>query len=237
MYKLLLVDDDSTLLRFMSEFLSGDGFEIISAPNGQEALRTAYRERPDLVVLDVMMPGMDGWEVTARLRELSSVPIIMLTAKNSENDKLRGFKLGVDDYVTKPFSFAELSARITAVLNRSTSSGGGENNQVLFGDFVLDMDRRELLRKDQVIALTPTEYRLLEVLARRPGRTISEFELIKDVWGAYKEEETAAVRRYIFLLRQKIEEDPAKPQWVVTVRGFGYRLELQGVSQAGDRKE
>ena len=107
MHKLLLVDDDTTLTRFLSEFLQGDGFETIIANNGQDALRVAYRERPDLVVLDVMMPVMDGWEVTARLRELSSVPIILLTAKSSENDKLRGFKLGVDDYVTKPFSFAE----------------------------------------------------------------------------------------------------------------------------------
>jgi DNA-binding response OmpR family regulator len=226
MHKILLVDDDTTLTRFLSEFLQGDGFEAIIANNGQDALRVAYRERPDLVVLDVMMPVMDGWEVTARLRELSSVPIILLTAKSSENDKLRGFKLGVDDYVTKPFSFAELSARITAVLSRVGITGMGDQNRVTFGDFILDMDRREVLKDDQPIALTPTEYRLLEVLARRAGRTISEFELIKDVWGAYKEEETAAVRRYIFLLRQKIEDDPANPHYVVTVRGFGYRLEL-----------
>ena len=226
MHKLLLVDDDTTLTRFLSEFLQGDGFETIIANNGQDALRVAYRERPDLVVLDVMMPVMDGGEVTARLRDLSSVPIILLTAKSSENDKLRGFKLGVDDYVTKPFSFAELSARISAVLNRVGIAGLGEQNRVTFGEFILDMDRREVLRGDQPIALTPTEYRLLEVLARRAGRTISEFELIKDVWGAYKEEETAAVRRYIFLLRQKIEDDPANPRYVITVRGFGYRLEL-----------
>jgi DNA-binding response OmpR family regulator len=226
MHKILIVDDDITLTRFLSEYLSGDGFEVVIANNGADALRVAYKERPDLVILDVMMPGMDGWEVTARIRELSSLPIILLTAKSSENDKLRGFKLGVDDYVTKPFSFAELSARITAVLNRVVTFGDGNQNRVLFGIYILDMDRREVLRNDQPIALTPTEYRLLEVLARHAGRTISEFELIKDVWGAYKEEETAAVRRYIFLLRQKIEDDPANPRYVVTVRGFGYRLEL-----------
>jgi len=226
MTKILLVDDDTTLTRFLTEFLKQDGFETVIANSGQDALRMAYRERPDMVVLDVMMPGMDGWEVTARLRELSSVPIILLTAKSSESDKLRGFKMGVDDYVTKPFSFAELSARITAVLNRVGISAVTDQNRVAFGDFILDMDRREVLKDDQPIALTPTEYRLLEVLARHAGRTISEFELIKDVWGAYKEEETAAVRRYIFLLRQKIEEDPANPRFVVTVRGFGYRLEL-----------
>ena len=226
MSKILLVDDDSTLTRFLSEYLNGDGFETVIANSGQDALRSAYRERPDLVVLDVMMPGMDGWEVTARLRELSTIPIILLTAKSSENDKLRGFKLGIDDYVTKPFSFAELSARISAVLNRVGIVSNGNQKRVSFGVFTLDMDRREVLRDDQVVPLTPTEYRLLEVLAKHAGRTISEFELIRDVWGAYKEEETAAVRRYIFLLRQKIEEDPANPRYVVTVRGFGYRLDL-----------
>ena len=210
MSKILLVDDDTTLTRFLSEFLQGDGFETVIANTGQDALRAAYRERPDMVVLDVMMPGMDGWEVTARLRELSSVPIILLTAKSSENDKLRGFKLGVDDYVTKPFSFAELSARLTAVLNRVGISPITDQNRVAFGDFILDMDRREVLKDDQPIALTPTEYRLLEVLARRAGRTISEFELIKDVWGVKKNEKTARVGRYIFLRGRKFEKAPAK---------------------------
>lgn len=224
MSKILLVDDDITLTRFLTEFLTGDGFDIVVANNGQEALKTAYREHPDLVVLDVMMPGMDGWEVTARLREMSETPIILLTAKSSENDKLRGFKLGIDDYVVKPFSFAELSARISAVLNRAGKPSEG-SQKIAFGEYTLDKDRREVLRGSQVVSLTPTEYRLLETLAQYGGRTISEVELIKEVWGTYKEEETAAVRRYIFLLRQKIEADPSSPRYIVTVRGFGYRFD------------
>jgi DNA-binding response OmpR family regulator len=225
MSKILLVDDDITLTRFLDEFLTGDDFEIVTANNGQEALKTAYREHPDLVVLDVMMPGMDGWEVTARLREMSRIPIILLTAKSTEADKLRGFKLGVDDYVTKPFSFAELSARITAVLNRVGKPSEDGQKKIYFGEFILYMDRREVLNGGQVVALTPTEFRLLETLTIHRGHTIPENELIKEVWGAYKEEETAAVRRYIFLLRQKIEVDPSNPKYIVTVRGFGYRFD------------
>jgi DNA-binding response OmpR family regulator len=232
-YKILLVDDDVSLQRLLVEFLKGDGFDVVTANNGSQALRMAYSEQPDLVVLDVVMPGMDGWEVTARLREMTDLPIILVTARAGEADKLRGFKLGVDDYVTKPFSFAELSARIQAVLHRSRAVGSGERRLVVFGDCVLDLDKRELRRKDQVITLTPTEFRLLEALAGHEGRAVAEFELIREVWGACREEETAAVRRYISLLRQKVEQDPSDPKLVVTVRGFGYRLEIGEVA-AGD---
>jgi DNA-binding response OmpR family regulator len=225
MAKILVIDDDVTMLRFLKEFLEGDGFEVIIANRGAEGLKMAYRDHPDLVVSDVMMPEMDGWEVTARLHEMTDVPIILLTAKSTEADKLRGFKLGVDDYVTKPFSFAELSARINAVLSRSHGGEIEQKNQVSFGDFILDMDRRELKKNEDVITLTPTEYRLLESLATRRGRAVAEEELIKTVWGAYRQDETAAVRRYIFLLRQKIEIDPSDPQFIMTVRGYGYRLE------------
>jgi DNA-binding response OmpR family regulator len=225
MPKILVIDDDVTMLRFLAEYLEGDGFEVSTANRGAEGLRLAYRDHPDLVVSDVMMPEMDGWEVTARLREMADVPIILLTAKSSEADKLRGFKLGVDDYVTKPFSFAELSARLNAVLNRSRIMDSGQKNQVIFGDFVLDIDRRELKQNDNVVILTPTEYRLLEALASRRGRAVAEGELIKEVWGAFRQEEAAVVRRYIFLLRQKIELDPSDPKYIMTVRGFGYRLE------------
>src|SRR5271157_3203469 len=164
-HKILVVDDDSTLLRFLGEFLGNQNFDVSTAPNGPIALRTAFNEHPDLVVLDVMMPGMDGWEVTSRLREMSNIPIILLTAKNSEADKLRGFRLGVDDYITKPFSFAELTARIQAVLNRMTPHSNNTRNIILFGDIVLDTDKREARRDDHLIPLTPTEYRMLEVLA------------------------------------------------------------------------
>jgi len=181
------------------------------------------------VVLDIMMPGMDGWEVVARLRELSEMPIILLTAKSAEDDKLRGFRLGVDDYVTKPFSFAELTARIQAVIGRTRHPQLAENrNLVLFGEWVLDFDARELRHGGQSVSLTPTEYRLLETLARQQGRAVEESALVQEVWGPTFQEDTAALRRYIFLLRQKIEPDPTRPQFILTVRGYGYRL-VEGV--------
>jgi len=222
--KVLLIDDDATLLEFIKEYLHTENLEVLTAPNGQEGLRLAYREHPNLVILDVMMPGMDGWEVTARLRELSDGPIILLTGKSSEADKLRGFGLGVDDYVVKPFSFAELFARINAVLARIRPAGA-PRNLCAIGELILDFDRRELRRGENFIPLTPTEYRLLEVLAQNAGKAVAESTLVTAIWGANRHEETVAVRRYIWLLRQKLEEDPANPQYLLTVRGYGYRLE------------
>lgn len=223
-HKILLVDDDTTLVRFLSEYLQKQEFSVVTASNGADALRTAYKERPDLVILDVMIPGMDGWEICARLRELSDFPIILLTAKSAEADKLRGFRLGVDDYVTKPFSFAELTARMQAVLTRSQSARKSENQLYAIRDLVVDSDKRQVYLNQRPVALTPTEFRLLECLAQRPGYAVSEETLAKDVWGNYKQGDTTVVRRYIWLLRQKLEDDPANPKRLVTVRGFGYRL-------------
>lgn len=224
-WKILVVDDDPTLLRFLQDYLREEKYEVFAANQGTEALRIAYREHPDLVVLDVMMPGMDGWEVCARLRELSDIPIILLTAKSTEADKLRGFQLGVDDYITKPFSFAELTARIQAVLARTRRPASeSERNLLFFGNFTLDLDKREARHDEEVIALTPTEFRLLEYFVRNKGRAISEDELSQEVWGDYYQGERSAVRRYIWMLRQKFEENPSSPRWIRTVRGFGYRL-------------
>lgn len=222
--KILIVDDDATLLRFLSEYLQKQDFAVSTAAAGADALRAAYRDRPDLVILDVMIPGMDGWEICARLRELADFPIILLTAKTSEADKLRGFRMGVDDYVTKPFSFAELTARIQAVLARSHSARKSENQLYAIRDLVMDMNKRQVYLGQQAVALTPTEFRLLECLAQRPGHAVSEETLARDVWGNYKQGDTTVVRRYIWLLRQKLEDDPANPKRLITVRGFGYRL-------------
>lgn len=225
MTKILVVDDDPTLLRFLQDYLREEHYQVVAAANGNEALRQAYRERPNLVVLDVMMPGMDGWEVTARLRELSDIPIILLTAKSSESDKLRGFRLGVDDYMTKPFSFAELTARIQAVLNRARQNQSENHNLFTLGELQVDLDRREVRLAGETVTLTPTEFRLLEVLVRRQGNAVSEADLVREVWGAYRQENTAAVRRYIWLLRKKIEPQPDEPRHILTVRGYGYRLQ------------
>ena len=223
--KVLIVDDDVVLLRFMTEFLEGEAFEVIKANNGAEALRLAYREHPDIIILDVMMPGMDGFQVTRRIREMADIPLILLTAKSTEADKLQGFQLGVDDYITKPFSFAELSARIQAVLNRTQRLKAEDLKVIRFGDYLLDLRKREVRFKDELVTLTPTEYRLLEALIKHKGQAVAENDLIKEVWGDYRQEETAAVRRYIWLLRQKMEEDPANPKLILTVRGYGYRIE------------
>lgn len=222
MKKILLIDDDPTLLHLLSQYLRESEYEVYEAPSGKDGLHLAYSERPDLILLDVMLPGMDGWEVCARLREMTDVPIIMVTAKTSEQDKLRGFRLGVDDYVTKPFSFAELVARIRAVLGRLQISS--ERTGILVhGEIVLDVNKYQVTVSGQPLDLTPTEYRLLEAMVRRKGGVVSDEDLMKEVWGAHRTD-ASLVRRYILLLRKKIEKHPSRPVWVRTVRGFGYRL-------------
>jgi len=223
--RILIVDDDKTLLRFVGEFLREEGYEVVSADRGPKALRAFFDMRPDLVFLDVMMPGMDGWEVCARMRELADTPIIMLTAKTAEPDKLRGFRLGADDYITKPFSLAELGARARAILSRSTSDRQDEPPVHRIGDLVVDMGRREARLNDQVMDLTPTEFRLLACMARRPGEALSQEQLIREVWGDNRMTSASALRRYIWFLRQKIEQDPRQPVRLVNVRGYGYRME------------
>jgi DNA-binding response OmpR family regulator len=220
---LLLVDDDPALLQLLTQYLVEAGFGVLAAGNGNEALKLAYGEHPDLVVLDVMLPGMDGWEICARLREMCQVPVIMATAKTSESDKLRGFRLGVDDYVTKPFSFAELVARIDAVLARSTGPDK-EAAYAVHGNVRLDLRRFQAFVGEQAVDLTPTEFRLLQALVRRHGGVATERDLTQEVWGTSRQEDAALVRRYVLMLRRKIEDDPANPRRLLTVRGFGYRL-------------
>ncbi len=223
--KLLIVDDDTTLLRFLTDYLEGEGYAVQSADRGQAALRLFYEARPDLVVLDVMMPGMDGWEVCARLRELAETPVILLTAKTSEADKLRGFRLGVDDYITKPFSLAELRARVRAVLSRTSGQRAEQGAVLQVGALRVDLGRREATVEGQPLELTPTEFRLLAALAAKPGQALAQAELVEEAWGAYRQETGSALRRYVWFLRQKIEVDPNKPTRLLTVRGYGYRLE------------
>jgi len=235
MKKILLIDDDQTLLHLLGEFLRDSEFEVSGAANGPAGLRLAFNDHPDLVLLDVMLPGMDGWEVCARLREMSDTPVIMLTAKTTEADKLRGFRLGVDDYVTKPFSFAELAARIQAVLARA--AGGAKTGYMVHGGVSLDTEKYQAYFDGKGLDLTPTEYRLLEALARRKGKVATEQELVQEVWGNYRSEDTAMVRRYIMMLRRKIEQDPSNPTRILTVRGFGYRLGTGPLPPLEERNE
>jgi two-component system KDP operon response regulator KdpE len=222
--KILLVDHDTPLLDMLSEHL-GRVYRVVTAKSGQEALRKAFSEHPHLVLLEVDMPGMTGWEVIARLREISSIPIMVLTNKDGEAEKLRGFSLGVDDYITKPFSYAELLARINAVLNRTRRGTGTLENIIIVDDLVIDLNRREVRLDSKMVNLTPTELRLLEILAKRHGKVVSEDEITKQMWGEYRGEGSTVLRRYVWSLRSKLEEDPANPKWIVTVRGYGYMLE------------
>ncbi len=220
----LLIDDDQVLLELLSDHLRMAGYRPLLATNGPDGLRLAAMDNPDLVVLDVMMPGMDGWEVCRKLREGSTIPIIMLTAKGEEYDKLRGFRLGVDDYVTKPFSFAELVARVGAILARSRR-GSQMPLVVSEGDLNIDFDQRRVTVAGQSVDLTPTEYRLLETLARHAHRTVPIEKLLAEVWGPEYAGEIEYVKHYIWALRRKIEADPGDPKHILTERGFGYRLE------------
>jgi DNA-binding response OmpR family regulator len=175
--KVLIVDDDQTLIQFLEDYLSGEGFDVVSADRGQKALRIFFDERPDIVVLDVMMPGMDGWEVCARIRELADTPVILLTAKTSEADKLRGFRLGIDDYVTKPFSLAELTARVQAVLSR-IQADEGKASLLNVGDLMVDLRKREVRIQDAVIDLTPTEFRLLARQSSEKWQCVKALHLV-----------------------------------------------------------
>jgi DNA-binding response OmpR family regulator len=221
---ILIIDDDETLLELLADHIRMAGYQPLVAGSGAEGLRLAADAEPDLVVLDVMMPGMDGWEVCQQLRLHSPVPIIMLTAKGEELDKLHGFRLGVDDYVTKPFSFAEMVARIGAVLSRAQDAVR-IRQQRTSDDITINFDQRRVLRFGQVVDLTPTEYRLLEVLARHANRTVPTEELLGKVWGTEYAGELEHVKHYIWSLRKKLESDPGDPKHIVTERGFGYRFE------------
>jgi two-component system KDP operon response regulator KdpE len=196
---------------------------VETAANGLSGLQRAYDVHPDLVILDVMMPRMDGWEVCVRLREASQVPIIMLTAKDQEGDKLRGFQLGIDDYVTKPFSFSELTARVGAILHRARRSPPPPRPRVYnVGDLLIDLESLRVAKNGVQISLTPTEFRLLAVLVENAGRVLTHEQLLDHVWGYDDAGDTGYVKRYIWYLRQKLEDDPNNPQYILTERGFGY---------------
>jgi DNA-binding response OmpR family regulator len=227
MKKILIVDDDPDLFKMLGPFLREKGYATFTATTVLEGLRTVFTERPDLILLDIMLPGMDGWDMATRVREMSDLPIIILSAKGTEVDKLRGFNLGIDDYVTKPFSLLELAARIDAVLHRASKTLQiSSKQQFAFGDLLIDFNRRQVLRGDQPIDLTPTEFRLLQCLTENPNTAVTEARLRETVWGDLEKKDSGYVRRYIWFLRQKLELDPRHPRYIKTVRNFGYRLEV-----------
>ena len=221
----LVIDDDVTLLGLLTQHLSRAAYHVITAVSGTTGLQMFYEHHPDLVILDIMMPKMDGWAVCERVRETSDVPIIILTAKGEEQDRLRGFRLGVDDYAVKPFSSAELVARVGAVLTRTRRAlPETHTTPIVRGEIVIDLAEQRVTRGRQPIRLTPTEFRLLAALAEQPGHTVSPKELLVRVWGSEYADDVENVKRYIHYLRQKLEADAEHPQLILTERGFGYYL-------------
>lgn len=226
MAKILIVEDEEALSDPLAFLLGREGFQTVVVDNGLDALPTFEREGADLVLLDVMLPGMPGTEVCRKLREVSSVPIIMLTAKDSELDKVFGLELGADDYVTKPYSARELIARIRAVLRRRSAEPDMPTDAVLTGGPVhMDIDRHVVTVNGEEVPMPLKEFELLEILLRNVGRVMTRGQLIERVWGADYVGDTKTLDVHIKRLRSKIEPDSSAPRYVVTVRGLGYKFE------------
>jgi two-component system KDP operon response regulator KdpE len=222
---ILVVDDESRMIRFVRMNLELEGFQVAEAGSGMEALEKIRDELPDLVLLDVMMPEMDGFETLGRLREISTVPVIMLTVKGDEVDRIRGLELGADDYVTKPFSPRELASRIRAVLRRAEMPSPVAKTTITIDDHLqIDFRQREVIVDGEHIRLRPTEYRLLYHLVNNAGWVMTHEMLLSKVWGYEYREETGLLRLYITYLRKKIEPDPSHPRYILTERGTGYRF-------------
>lgn len=222
---ILVVDDEERMARFIRLNLEHDGFQVIEAYRGMDAIQAVRDHMPDLVLLDVMMPDIDGFEVLRLVREVSHVPVIMLTAKGEEDDRVKGLEFGADDYVTKPFSPRELVSRVRAVLRRTESAGAGSKELIEVDDRLkIDFGRREVWVEGEKVQLRPTEYRLLYHLVQNAGWVMTYDQILSKVWGYEYRDESHYVRLYVNYLRQKLEKDPSNPQYILTERGVGYRF-------------
>lgn len=222
--KILIIDDEEPTVQLISILLEKRGFETIKAYRAEEGLRKAYRHQPDLVLLDIMMPDMDGWEVCKRLREMSDVPIIFLTARSDVKDIVRGLELGSDDYLVKPYDNDELVARVRAHLRRSPRPNISEELVFNDGDFRINFMNREVWVRGELKHLTPKEFNLLAVLSRSAGRVVTRTELVTQAWGEEYGDAIDSLKLYIHYLRQKVETNPEQPEYIVTSRGVGYRF-------------
>jgi two-component system KDP operon response regulator KdpE len=222
---ILVVDDDPRLLRLARVNLERAGFAVSTAAGGAAALDEMSATPPDAVVLDVTMPGIDGFTLTQQIREISNVPIIILTAISEQSRKVHGLEIGADDYMTKPFDPDELVARLRALIRRSAGTQEHADNLIEAGDLKIDFVRRKVERNGEPVKLTPTEYKLLQVLAQQAGKVIPHTDLLSKVWGPEYRDDTDYLWVYIRYLRQKLEKDPSNPVYIVSVPGFGYRFE------------
>ncbi len=223
--RILVVDDEPRMIDFIRLNLEHDGFEVSQAESGLVALEQLRDQLPDLVLLDIMMPDLNGFETLKLMREISTVPVIMLTAKGEEEDRVRGLELGADDYVTKPFSPRELVSRVRAVLRRTQMPSTPMHELIEVDDRLkIDFDRREIWVEDELVKLRPTEYRLLYHLVQNAGWVVPHEQLLAKVWGYEYRDETHYLRLYINYLRQKLELDPSNPVYIQTERGVGYRF-------------
>ena len=223
--RILVVDDEERIVRMIRLNLEHDGFTVIEANNGMQAINQIREKLPNLVILDVMMPGIDGYETLSLIRETSQVPVIMLTVKSEEEDRIYGLELGADDYITKPFSPRELVSRIKAVLRRTENRSPDEEDVIRVDDrLTLDFGKREIWLDGELVKLRPTEYRLLYHLVKNAGWVMTYDQILAKVWGYEYRDETHYVRLYVNYLRQKLEKDPANPKYILTERGVGYRF-------------
>jgi len=229
----LAVDDEAGILRLIKLELSSQGFRVVVAEDGAEALRIAEQQRPDIVVLDIIMPRMSGLEVMRRLRERTSVPVILLSAKDHDEDKVRGLEMGADDYLAKPFNPEELSARVRAVLRRGFRPAAGGENVVRASGVEIDLDRRLVKREGEAVSLTRTEWMLLQQLAANAGRVMLNTELLTKVWGPEYRDDLQYLRVWVSRLRSKLEADPANPTIIKTLQGIGYLLNAEEPASAG----
>lgn len=224
MTKILIIDDDPDLCTLVSTILKKDGYEVDIAHSGRSGIPKIKTFEPDLILLDVMIPGESGWDICQQLRQDNDTPIIFLSARGSENDIVRGLQLGADDYVAKPFRRHELIARIEAVLRRARPPEGEADTIYEVGDLVINHTLWEVHRRDQPVHLTPTEFDLLLLLAKNVGKPVSHHDLLSTVWGPEQKENLNILKVYVRQLRMKIEPDPDRPRYILTKRGIGYYL-------------
>ena len=230
--KILTIDDDPAFLNLVEQVLTQKGYEVLKASSGREGLRLIFDQRPDLVLLDVMIPGVDGWQVCSRIREISDIPIIMITGRHkSEEDIVRGLDYGADDYLTKPLGSRELVARVRAALRRAELPSSQDIRQgVIYSDgfLTVDITERKIIVNGKRIKLTPREFRLFTLLVENAGRILTHKQLLEKVWGWEYTDDLDYVRIYISHLRQKIEPDPSLPKYIITEPGVGYSFQKFG---------